>query len=138
MPASIVVGASNRAVVGSGLGTLGASAVFGEGNVDSARWSLMAGSSNIATPGMAYGAVVGKYNQPVDNALFTVGTGTGLQRKNALTVLSTQTTGAVVNGNIVFANLPKYNTPADAVADASLPSGAMYFLTSGGPVYVKP
>ncbi|WP_129022360.1 hypothetical protein [Edaphocola flava] len=136
-PYSIVVGTANR-TVNANFG-FGPCAVFGDNNVDSARWTLIAGFNNIVSPGMAYGTVVGRHNQPVNGALFTVGTGTGfLQRKNALTVLSTQTTGAAVNGNIVFANLPKYNTPADAVADASLPSGAMYFLTTGGPVYVKP
>ncbi|WP_222165169.1 beta strand repeat-containing protein [Edaphocola aurantiacus] len=135
-PYTIVVGTGNRTVNGNS--GFGSSAVFGDNNIDSARWTLIAGFNNMVTPGMAYGTVVGRQNQPVDGALFTVGTGTGLQRKNALTVLSTQTQGAAVNGNIVFANLPKYNTPADAVADASLPSGAMYFLTTGGPVYVKP
>lgn len=119
------------------------SAIFGASNIDSASYTLIAGQGNTITSAMQHGAVVGKYNLPVANALFTVGNGSSSSaQQNAFTVTNTQTTGAATNGIIIMsAQLPVYASPAAALADASLPSGAFFRMSSGTPgistIYMK-
>jgi hypothetical protein len=111
-------------------------AVFGRGNQDSSSYSLVAGQGNIASSNMEHATVIGKYNQPIANALFTVGNGfSNVSRSNVFVVTDNTTAGGKV---IYSAQLPSYATDAAADADAALPSGAFYKLTGSRAIYQKP
>jgi hypothetical protein len=119
---SLVIGFSNR------LERVRNSMVMGLQNIDSANQSFVTGQGNVASPDMSWATVVGRFNAPMSNALFTVGNGaSGAARSNAFVVSNTYTSGAVPNGLIVLLpDLPTYASDAAAVADASLPAGGLY------------
>jgi hypothetical protein len=114
------------------------SAVLGAHNIDSSNHSLVCGANNIVNATMPEATVIGRYNIPVNNALFTIGNGiSGVGgRSNAFVVSSTSTTGASVNGLIVLIpSLPSYASDAAATADTSLPAGGLYKI--GNDIRIK-
>lgn len=97
----------------------GSSALFGNGNTDSADYAFIVGQGNIVASTMNHAAVVGKYNVPVSGALFTVGNGTFSTRNNAFTVKS---------ASLIM--------PKSGAAPASPVEGELYFNTTDKKTYV--
>lgn len=113
------------------------SAIFGYENIDSSSQSFITGQGNIINSSMVNSCVIGRFNAPISNTLFTIGNGSSdASRSNAFVVYSTSTSGASVNGLIVLIpSLPTYASDAAATADASLPGGGLYRI--GNDIRIK-